>query len=154
MTQGVHLTGADMTQGNSSLQFPLSFHRITTAAVLAWQGVSAAKLATKSGSPKTVCELDVGGFLTPPLSRIVSSLSFPGGQCWRTVSGTPFFASTVASSQGFTGCVILWGSGDPMESFLLEKLLPQCCLQHQNVMPFPWPQDLSIYIADSMKNVQ
>lgn len=133
---------------------PTWFPGITTAAVLTWQGVSAAKLATKSGSPKTICELGVGGFLTPPLSRIVSSLSFPGGQCWRTVSDTPFFASMVVSSQGFIGCVILWGSGDPMESFLLEKLLPQCCLQHQKVIPSPWPQDLSAYITDSMKNVQ
>lgn len=40
-----------------------------------------------------------------------------------------------------------------MESFLLEKL-PQCCLQHQNVIPSPWPQDLSVCITDSMKNVQ
>lgn len=43
-----------------------------------------------------------------------------------------------------------------MESFLLEKLVPQCYLQHQNVIPLPWSQDpsSSAYTPDSVKNVQ
>lgn len=61
-----------------------------TAAVFAWQGVSAGKLATESGSTKTVCEFCVDSFLTLPLLRIMNDLSFPGDQCRRTVSDTLF----------------------------------------------------------------
>ena len=58
--------------------------------MLAWQGLSAAKLATQSGSTKTVSEFCVDSFLTLPLSRITNNLSFPGDQCRRTVSDTLF----------------------------------------------------------------
>jgi len=95
-----------------------------TASVPTWQGISAARLATESGTTKTVYEFCVDSFLAFPPLRIMNDLCFPGGQCRRTVSYTLFFASMLVSSQGFVDCVIPWGSGDLLECFLLQKLEP------------------------------